>query len=185
MKPILFSAELASKISSGTKTQTRRLIRLPDSFGCLTGDCPHDHQTECADSMRSQCPLGDPGDRLWVRENWQCPEYQYAETYLIPNYAHVVYQADYIEMNDGVKRRWRPSIHMPRWASRLTLLIKDIRVEVLKSITEADAISEGFDSRQQFLSKWRQIYGAKESLFSKDSNGDSPWVWVIEFEVVQ
>ena len=182
MKPIIFKPELASKIAAGLKTQTRRPIAEPDTYGCLTGDCPHEFQTECAEFLRTACPLGKPGDQLWVRENWQCPEYEHLRIADIPHDAHVVYHANYfgpLETNDGAYRRWRPSIHMPRWAARLILTIKDVRVEKLKSITDADAVAEGFANRSAFLRAWQRIY-KPDALFEHLENC---WVWVDEFDV--
>ncbi len=194
-KPILFNAEMVNAILSGRKTQTRRIIsektlHLFDVAACA-GEC---HPLELRDD-RSQsyylefCPLGKSGDQLWVRETWA--------RYNIDQASHdMAYRAttpaDWPK--DGL---WRPSIHMPRWASRINLLITGVRVERLNDISEQDAISEGLecyvddgvpyygpfnngDCRPDvvFRGLWDSIYGQKEG----ENWQANPWVWVIEFE---
>jgi hypothetical protein len=147
-----------------------------------------------------KCPYGEPGDRLWVRETWSA---DFANHY---PYDRVWYAADSdrahdIEIRDGVKGiyspesrefvpfRWRPSIHMPRAASRTDLEITRVRVERLQDISEEDAEAEGVD----FL---RHVPDADETLSARDlyrilwdsineARGfgwsTNPWVWVVEF----
>lgn len=152
------------------------------------------------------CPFGAVGDRLWVRETWS---EDFANYY--PN-DRVWYAADDdrrldIEIVDGVRGiyspesdvhvpfRWRPSIHMPRWASRITLEITCVRVERLQDINEADARAEGVEqlrggfwrhyqpgwtqhqlsARGSFVTLWKSIYG-------EESWQANPWVWVVEFK---
>lgn len=119
-RPILFRPELVNAIFEGRKTQTRRIAR--DWLAVVAG--------------LTNCPYGQIGDRLWVRETHQ----------IYSNGADaeptVLYRAD----GDSAKK-WRPSIFMPRWASRLTLEITKVRIERLQDITEADAIAEGIQKR--------------------------------------
>ncbi|MFL1405413.1 hypothetical protein ACJO2E_08730 [Marinobacter sp. M1N3S26] len=131
------------------------------------------------------CPYGQPGDRLWVRETWRqfnaidecgCSESPCG----CPCTDTVLYRATH---DDG-ESKWRPSIHMPRWASRITLEITDVRVERLQDISVADAKAEGgpthghsgaeISYRRGFRHLWSQINGP-------DSWDANPWVWVIEF----
>ncbi|HDM8093507.1 TPA: hypothetical protein PXN44_004406 [Yersinia enterocolitica] len=153
------------------------------------------------------CPLGAVGDQLWVRETFQGPlfDYEQMESYLedsakfeSPEYC--VYKADgntapeFVDADDNLHCKWRPSIHMPRWASRINLLITGVRVERLRDISEQDAMAEGVSVVETpaslknfgeafglthcpkisaFANLWQSIYG---------SWGDNPWVWVINFE---
>lgn len=123
---IIFSAPMVRALLEGRKTQTRRLASSP--LRCCK-----------------------PGDRLWVRENWQAlSPGDYAPT-KDSCYADVRYAAtDPLAAADKDVRgySWRPSIHMPRWASRLTLLVEDVRFEPLLSIGREDALAEGIAARE-------------------------------------
>ncbi|WP_145541657.1 hypothetical protein [Yersinia alsatica] len=145
------------------------------------------------------CPLGAVGDQLWVRETFQGPlfDYEQMESYLedsakfeSPEYC--VYKADgntapeFVDADDNLHCKWRPSIHMPRWASRINLLITGVRVERLNDISDADASAEGckISSMQSgeclsdmFARLWKSIYG-------DESWQANPWVWVITFRRV-
>jgi len=195
-RPILFSAPMVRSILAGSKTQTRRVVkpRKDVGFGCLLQ--PHELAGEVNSGNLENCPYGQPGDRLWVRETWQGPlmdadtmetEYRASpDDFHNPEYC--VYAADggsppeFMTLDDELVCRWRPSIHMPRWASRILLEVVSVRVERLLEISEADAQSEGppknFSSwRDNFCALWQQING----YGSWDAN---PWVWVIEFKRV-
>ncbi|EMQ4303683.1 hypothetical protein WG886_004389 [Yersinia enterocolitica] len=197
-KPILFNAEMVNAILSGRKTQTRRIIseKTLHLFGVAAsaGEC---HPIELCD-QRSQsyyldfCPLGKPGDQLWVREAFAtglCTESTLAY--------RATHKPEDLEEGWGETIKWTPSIHMPRWASRINLLITGVRVERLNDISEQDAISEGLecyvddgvpyygpfnngDCRPDvvFRGLWDSIYGKKEG----ENWQANPWVWVINFE---
>lgn len=161
-----------------------------------------------------RCPYGKPGDTLWVRETWQawnCTNVEYDEWEAITTERrHGVDLAEWVATNgkpDSIEYRatsdstgpWTPSIHMPRWASRLTLEVTGVRVERLQSITEEDAKAEGVEptgerwrdylsddvtppvsfsrASNSFWSLWGAINGA-------DSWAANPWVWVLSFKVV-
>lgn len=142
--------------------------------------------------LLSACPFGRPGDRLWVRENWM----KHGVMELDPNYRGAFYQADgktYVDPVTTKICKWKPSIHMPPWASRITLEIKTIRIERLQQITEADARAEGcegyrdldadpfndIEPREEFQELWDSL-NVKRG-FGWDKN---PWVWVVEFKRV-
>lgn len=149
-RPILMSGPLVRSVLDGHKTQTRRLmtpqpVRCPEDdigqvYPALVWDRPggpvrlHAHSTAAA----VWCPYGAPGDRLWVREAWTCLSGKARPG------EPLAYRAD---TTDGERVRvdapWRPSIHMPRWASRLTLEVTGVRVERLQDISEEDARAEG------------------------------------------
>jgi hypothetical protein len=190
-RPILFSAPMVRAILAGTKTQMRRVVKgmalewlRPDGFTPEFTAAPEN----------GLCPYGKPGDRLWVRETFihEPAEYCWEASVSIPcRPASTVYRADY----EGDTRRggWKPSIHMPRALSRITLDITGVRVERLQDISEADALAEGIvqlhdggyglpagehyhsaDPRQSYLSLWEAINGPG----SVEAN---PWVWCVEF----
>ncbi|MGM7756370.1 morphogenetic protein [Yersinia enterocolitica] len=186
-KPILFNAEMVNAILSGRKTQTRRIIsektlHLFDVAACA-GEC---HPLELRDD-RSQsyylefCPLGKSGDQLWVRETWA--------RYNIDQTSHDMAYRATTPADWPKEGLWRPSIHMPRWASRIDLLITGVRVERLQDISEQDARAEGVKAwrgpaeelvggKLAFFELWDSIYGQKEG----ENWQANPWVWVINFE---
>lgn len=191
-RPILFSAEMVRALLAGTKTQTRRVAKEfdaePGKMDAILRRFPH----------QNGCPYGAPGDQLWVRETWATNE---------GAAGGVCYRADtgqcatFQRIANGEAThavgRWRPSIHMPRWASRITLEVTGVRVERLQGISEADAVAEGIESHDDdgatyygpfgkgdacpiraFRALWESINGAG----SWDAN---PFVWVVEFRRLQ
>lgn len=185
-RPVIFSAPMVRAILDGRKTQTRQIVKRYEEFGCLTGDCPHQHRNECAASLTASCPYGAPGDRLWVRENWR-PLMDHLSECTGPK--DIRYAASVSEAEWAISK-WRPSIHMPRWASRITLRITDVRVERLQAISAADAIAEACapasahsldcDSKSpvvEFRGVWERINGVASWVAN-------PWVWAIQFERV-
>ncbi|HBQ8756660.1 TPA: morphogenetic protein [Klebsiella quasipneumoniae] len=196
---MIFNGEMVRAILDGRKTQTRRPVKFPvldKNLGCeLSGN---ELAGELSAGNYLNSAFGRPGDCIWVRETWSS---DFANYY--PN-DRVWYAADNnrrldIEVVDGVRGiyspesdvyvpfRWRPSIHMPRWASRILLEITDVRVERLKSISDGDAIREGCSTADMksgdcvadvFARLWASIYGS-------DSWNANPWVWVIEFKRVE
>jgi len=133
-RPILFSAPMVLALLAGTKTQTRRIQRVKVT----------------AEGIESRCPYGVPGDRLWVRETYALsPTWEKSRPAEIPALVgdrSPVWCAATVGDEPsrwGERGKWRPSIHMPRWASRITLEVTGVRVERLQDITEADAHAEG------------------------------------------
>lgn len=187
-RPILFSAPMVRALLADTKTQTRRVVNP------LTADRINHCPGFLEDLLYVSCPYGQPGDRLWVREAhwWFKDEHDPVTGYFPPKLTaeDVEYRAD----GDDGRKVWRPSIHMPRWASRITLEITGVRVERMQDISEADALAEGIrllngrytfnggmhesrTARDSFRALWESINGAG----SWDAN---PWVWVVEFKRV-
>lgn len=191
------------------KTQTRRPVKPQPSLNPIS----HDYATHAEIggdgalyfygdrgwSRPVRCPYGAPGDRLWVRETFGLWDTEPSDG---PERAHVFYRAT----EDGPRfQRWRPSIFMPRWASRLTLELTSVRVERVQAISEADAIAEGVghefvmnagwpDYRHiengvctltqdtpeaSFGTAWDSMHA--KSVFAWDRN---PWVWVLTFRRV-
>lgn len=200
-KPILFSTPMVQALLDGRKTQTRRIVKPQPPEGMIIDDCCYSDSSYAfwktdAKGSRDYCTCdgvknvyGFFGEYLWVRETWcfipdsfdgigDCHYYKASQ-----DESSLEYCKKY-----GIK--WKPSIHMPRWASRLTLKIKDVRVEQLQEITGNDAAAEGvlLDGDQDpvdvsliyaFRGLWDSINGKKHPWES------NPWVWVIEFEVLR
>ena len=209
-RPVIFNSEMVRAILDGRKTQTRRVMAVqPESnqFGLLRitdstkrSDIGKYHWAESNATGTHQrsalfsCPFGQVGDRLWVREAYQGPLFNFdqMETYLEdtskferPEFCE--YRADggktpeYYDADDNLRFGWKPSIHMPRWASRITLEITGVSVERLQDICEEDAIAEGGTKHfniDWFGPLWASIYGV-------DSWNANPWVWVIAFHRVE
>ncbi|MDR0175409.1 hypothetical protein [Enterobacter sichuanensis] len=180
---MIFNGEMVRAILDGRKTQTHRVIKdctvgrdqiskfiqIGKKFiGCYPEDVP--------ELIRECCPYGVPGDRIWVRETF-CSVPDHEEP---AGCSALLYAAD----GNGPYGKWTPSIHMPRWASRILLEITDVRVERLNDISEEDARSEGIsgssarDIKEAYAALWRSIYGS-------DSWQANPWVWVIVFKRIE
>ena len=160
-RPILFSAPMVRAILDGNKTQTRRVVKLKPDYMETFLRLPN--KVAC-------CPYGQPGGRLWVRETFED-----CESAL---HSCVLYRAD--GGTPGTK--WTPSIHMPRWASRITLEITGVRVERLQDISEEDAISEGTPFPcGGWVGGYQKLW---ESIHGPGSWDLNPWVWVVEFKRV-
>ncbi len=195
-RPILFSGPMVRAILDGRKTQTRRVVKPQPGGQLFHGMDWRWYRSALADEREPiRCPYGVPGDRLWVRETFALsvvdpdgpPPEDDHENY------DVIYRADPDQPGGGwtdgdgkaIPPPWRPSIHMPRWASRLTLEVVSVRVERLNEISEADARAEGMDAdvanspRVWFMATWNAI-NAKRAPW--ESN---PWVWRVEFRRVE
>lgn len=169
-RPILLGGLWVRAIIEGRKTQTRRPVPRPEIVdGSLAG------WRDRFDNLNSplRCPFGSPGDLLWVRETW-APSGYYKNG---QRYEYRAFPRDGAHFRSV--GRWRPSIHMPREASRLTLEILNVRAERLQGMTEADAVAEGVSSRTEFIARWDETY-PKAALWAWN-----PFVWAIEFRVAE
>jgi hypothetical protein len=184
---MLFSAPMVRALLSGRKTQTRRILRNPEYYGCPTGDCPHDKQAECNAAMRENA-LPDVrlavGDRIWVREAWRTSK---VADELKPSqlcggdYTPVWYECD--RDNCDAHGRCRGARQMPKWASRLTLIVTNVRLEQLQDICEADAIAEGWPAGLVFPIDWyRELWDSINGAGAWSSN---PWVTAFSFDVIR
>ncbi len=191
-RPILFSGPMVRALLDGRKTQTRRVVKPQPSklwgqgvmqSGPKRGRfCAH-AAFEGADAradMYIPSPYGVPGDRLWVRETWAPAE---APTRDGDTVDYALYRADpmYDSMQPGdFGWSWKPSIHMPRWASRLTLELTDVRVERVQDISEEDAKAEGAEClylRVPTLSAMRHGHGGWMHEPSKSHRGGFAFLW--------
>ena len=223
-RPILFSAPMVRALLAGSKTQTRRVVKpQPTGFVggpgvtlCDRSPAPLVPMNDFAGTCGQEiiCPYGQPGDRLWVRETWQGPllqefeldadaDWHYAShIHQYQNSEHCEYAADggpkpeYTDADDVMRQGWRPSIHMPRWASRITLEVTGVRVERLQDICFAAAAAEGLHYTSERLDRWsadgvswhgtpQQAYRALwEQINGPGSWEENPWVWVVKFNRV-
>lgn len=163
-RPILFQGSMIRAVLEGRKTVTRHPVKATkahaDGFMILDhgkgwwpynafGDFASDHEGM---EYPIACPYGKPGDRLWVRETCFINDYREAS---VPEQERancdIHYRADGIPDFEGEEEliRWRPNIHMPRWASRILLEVTDVRVERLRDITEEQALAEGIKKHSE------------------------------------
>ncbi len=210
-RPILFSGPMVRAILAGRKTQTRRVLNPQPKW------VPYQHEEARKDSgfwgwqrtpnqfvdsssgdFRSYSPYGQPGDRLWVRETWVLGRASFQErtdTPLAPAQrggarAPVIFRAN--EIHNDEEFKWKPSIFMPRWASRITIEVTGIRVQRVQEITAKGACEEGIfdDGKYQIeaplpypVATFKHLW---DSINSKRGFGweMNPWVWVVEFRKV-
>ncbi|HDZ2707791.1 hypothetical protein AAHW74_06600 [Klebsiella pneumoniae] len=196
---MIFNGEMVRAILDGRKTQTRRIIKdctvgrdqiskfiqIEKKFiGCYPEDVP--------ELIRECCPYGVPGDRIWVRESFRVHSratdvatlvYKASERNSWTEQTHRVPVA--VCNKPATPEKWTPSLHMPRWASRILLEITGVRVERLRSMSQDDARAEGviaasgpMEAGLAFRELWDSIYG-------EESWKANPWVWVIEFKRVE
>ncbi len=186
--PIIMSGNHPKLVLDGTKTRTRRVIKpqprlMGNQFAIKYYNSPKIGVTEEGAVPQTWleygCPYGQVGDRLWVRETHKFTAFGFALN-------------AYIEYKDGEKKdvttyikdgtmvynqgqpnehKWRPSIHMPRWASRIERIISLLKVERLRDISEADAQAEGGYTIEEFITLYLKINHLPEDA--------DPWNWVI------
>ncbi len=216
-RPIIFSAPMILAILRGSKTQTRRVIKPqpPDDWSPTVGlyhptivdrhgeEQPGPEVFGAADGEAGRkCPQWAPGSRLWVRETWRLGAHyaiytakdirEAAEFGTHPMDDHIHYRAH----ESPKDHKWRSPYHMPRWASRITLEITDVRAQRVQEISEADAIAEGCESqgglvsapmepeeydgypaRYEFHGLWDLLNAHRG--YSWESN---PWIWALTFK---
>lgn len=218
-RPILFSGPMVRAILEDRKTKTRRVLNPQPFLQNLRDLEPADKDGIpywCIDRLDPEkrwawlpgerpnvpaqlCPYGKPGDRLWVRETWAAPVVWNATPPRdLDPHVGCWWLADDKRPLSADELRWRPSIHMPRWASRITLEITGVRVERLQEISHGDAMAEGcagYDwvpsspyivgphtdagelPQEEFQRLWDSINGKREGC----SWSDNPWAWVVSF----
>lgn len=228
---MIFNGEMVRALLDGRKTQTRRIMKAQPSedFTPMNMALEADYKARwytpsivdkdgylqpagkevfgvANENEGYSCPFGAVGDRIWVRETWA--------RYNIDQDSHDMAYRATIPEDWPESGRWRPSIHMPRWASRITLEITDVRVERLNAISEQDAQSEGVHTEvwdqtvvarnyaaiDEFFQFWsedmphyvemNQLYRSSfrslwESIYGAENWQANPWVWVIEFKRVE
>ena len=216
-RPIIFSAAMVRAILADTKTQTRRIIKPQPLYDGGRTPFWYENTCEWADStgIKHKSPYGLPGDRLYVKETWNYANwnddgepwiryradgairlitdvpYEWSER-LSDVWAELSNTENYGIDNTAADRKWRPSIFMPAWASRIMLEVTNVRLERLHNITESDAQAEGCDGNcpvgylpayqaGPLVYHYQQIF---EAIYGTDSWDKNPWVWVIEFRMV-
>lgn len=211
-RPILFSGPMVQAILAGRKTQTRREVKAinHDLFDAFTAADPSGFWGFDANNDPVLCvhsPYGEVGDRLWVRETVKATATEDGIDcihYMADDHCRSIMVSEY-----GPWRKLRgygeghsrtvPSIHMPRWASRITLEITGVRVERLNAISEEDAKAEGTDNRSDLawghggqgddMARWAVDHGHRyafchlwDSISGDGAWSLNPWVWVVEFK---
>lgn len=229
--PMLFSAPLVRALLDGRKTQTRRVMKVqPISYVQGTPVHPEKHEKPYLDAYCGkkktllnprgmsrdwcwwttddrcgpaiECAPCAPGDLIWVREAWARVGDNDDAIHACPNLmTHAYFKADSVQPE---VLRWRPSSQMPRWASRLTLRVTDVRAQRLQDISEEDARTEGVmpntfgrhtlwsgrenerptlrTARSAFIEHiWDDLYREDE----EKSSAANPWVWAISFDVIR
>ncbi|WP_323091591.1 ASCH domain-containing protein [Klebsiella variicola] len=211
---MIFNGEMTRAILDGRKTQTRRIMKAQPSedFTPMNMALETDYKARwytpgvvdkdgylqpaskkvfgvSNENEGYSCPFGSVGDRIWVREAWA--------RYNIDQNSHDIAYRATTPADWPEEGRWRPSIHMPRWASRILLEITDVRVERLNAISQEDAQAEGME-----LTGWRPTYSDPDSggevmtpydnfaelwssIYGDESWKANPWVWVISFKRVE
>ena len=217
-RPILFNAAVVRALLDGSKTQTRRVLKqakglslsvdIPDEttgvaeLSWLYGDGPgYDVHEEI---KREACPYGQPGDRLWVRESFMPIPLEAAPVpgqtpwsiaYAAGGQTELLAPSSYNPTLYNYER-WTPSIHMPRWASRITLQVTGVRVERLQDISMDDARAEGAPPSHPSIDRVSREFGYPDFTRSwygqlwEEINGAgswdlNPWVWVVEFKAIE
>ncbi|MFG8814706.1 hypothetical protein ACEPW0_03340 [Pseudomonas aeruginosa] len=202
-RPILFNEQMVRAILEGRKTVTRRVMKpQPDFLGSMVDPNTPFKTLDAGLHARITCPHGQPGDRLWVREAWAADaQVDAIAPRDLSQGEPIWYPADFSVRQTGCsmisKGRGRPSIHMPRWASRILLEITAVRVERLQDISEEQALAEGVhgepcDHARQACSDigcWGDTAKGAFGFLWEQLNGAgawqaNPWVWVVEFKRV-
>ncbi|VGG02344.1 morphogenetic protein [Klebsiella pneumoniae] len=216
---MIFNGEMTRAILDGRKTQTRRIMKVQPSedFTPMNMALETDYKARwytpgvvdkdgylqpaskkvfgvSNENEGYSCPFGAVGDRIWVRETWA--------RYNIDQNSHDIAYRATTPADWPEEGRWRPSIHMPRWASRILLEITNVRVERLNAISEEDAEVEGIDMEALYDSQdcydciadhnmtgRPTVTGAFkylwESIYGEEGWKSNPWVWVIEFKRIE
>lgn len=149
--PILFSAPMVRALIAGTKTQTRRILSPEPTGHVWRYGWEKDSGATWSDEAGSHKLRVWAGDRLYVREAWRVHEaydgHSPAKSHkgkpVLPSFAAIAYEAD-LPLPNGVGKV-RQAMHMPKWASRITLIVEDVKIERLQDISEEDAIAEGIE----------------------------------------
>lgn len=215
-RPIIFSGPMVRAVLDDRKTQTRRIVKFNAAGRVQAAGGYYNWHPDDPDAVAA-CPYGRAGDHLWVRETWYCDHFQLQRgPYLeVPQAKELLYyrardavRPDERECWSGFAGEtmtppWKSPIHMPRWASRITLKITGIRIERLNDISDSDCIAEGifngeYDPGIADGGKPGWCYGPNlyagtprhayellwESIHGKGSWELNPRVWVVTFERV-
>ncbi|MCR6026809.1 hypothetical protein HLI26_07415 [Salmonella enterica subsp. enterica] len=193
---MIFNAEMVRAILDGRKTQTRRIVKSDcmdigeKDDGTLWPWREHDNGGD----YWYPCPFGAVGDRIWVRETFAtlepgsyepvkpqhgyCQDLRYAATDRLAKSG-----------SDIRGYKWIPSLHMPRWASRITLEITGVRVERIASISTESARAEGYPAERAadggVIDPWLWFRDLWDGIYPEQSFKVNPWVWVIEFKRIE
>lgn len=195
-RPIIFNSEMVKAILKKQKMQTRRVVKPQpkrnnyvayiDEQGILDyhGWAITTYYASIVEYIK--CPYGQVGDRLWIRETWHGIRNTYTVRKKINDLSYKADEGYKCGEYGNLKGKWKPSIYMPRWASRITLDITKIRVERLQEISQQDIETEGIElcdcgkpeANCNFIELWNSIN--EKRGYGWDTN---PFVWVVEFKL--
>ncbi len=204
VRPILFSAPMVRAILEGRKTVTRRILKVQPEIEPMRWKPFKTENKRASWAPQSNsgkmflnstwgpicCPYGQPGDQLWVRETF-CIGYalgggRFTAIPFSSGECRAFYRATDDDKPDEAQRNWKPSIYMPRWASRINLEVTGIKVERLQDITAEEAIAEGIEWFDDFRINdrlppiaYRALWESINGTGSWDLN---PWVWCVSFK---
>lgn len=229
-RPILFNTPMVIAILEGRKTKTRRIVRLPDEIDPYRAEPSYEHwetldQWDFLYGVVANIAVIDSfykvkapyaiGDILWVRETWMPVKWAKPEGKAIPadwkENGFMYYATDEIRNSDGSPVIWKPSIHMPKEAARIFLLVTDVRAERLHDITDREAEEEGIGNlyledvgfgnkdygciyysdtegyrglqKEQFAHLWDSTI--RSAYLTRNGWEANPWVWVYSFERIE
>ena len=207
---LMFKAPLVRAILDRSKTQTRRLVKWKglqpglnlgfSGLGVAREGSGWVLVSNSRTSSEWRChptpsPVGQPGDRIYVRETWRgivniAPpgSYEYAVARYTPDQEHCR-RVEYAATHPGDNEPWRPSIHLPKWAARIWLEIAGVRVERLQSISEVDCRAEGAHGGHGSIPGYAYSATPQEHFqhIWESTGGDwasNPCVWVIDFKQI-
>lgn len=205
-RPIPFKPEMVIAILNGTKTQTRRVME-PQPHAGVRQSVFVQSGWEDGHGYELKCRYGQVGDRLWVRETWlyvgpgSGSELPYAVDQTKDPANHIRENVWYRATRPDGSLRWKPSIFMPRWASRILLEITEVRVERVQDISSDDAEAEGVEWKPNPHGIWQwQGKNGRWHDYPQDAYRDlwdtinearghswqsNPWVWVLAFRRVE
>ncbi|MDP9037816.1 MAG: hypothetical protein M3O02_00915 [Acidobacteriota bacterium] len=208
-RPILFNGPMVRAVLDGRKSQARRVVKWNNHagvnlafsrleaehmFNVMWGLYSRDGEARWQERANAKCPYGKSGDLLWVRETFGFDCMAGADECAHKDCIH--YRADVTDgrATESWKGHWKPATHMPRWASRITLEITEIRVQRLQEISEADAVAEGTRIDHMPIDVSRMPYpthidcgrfaAAWESINGSGSWDANPWVWAVSFKLL-
>lgn len=193
-RPIVCTGGEVRAILHGRMTQLRRILK-----GTTEHKGPYNpayiEQHKNSQGWAGICPFGAPGHKLWVKETWGELVMDYSDA---RTDKHLLYRADNGDSpsDNGGARGWTPSIHMPRWASRITLEITGVRVERLQDITEEDAKAEGVEIRTvlyadepssaySYVDQFKNFWSTTHAADGRNGWAANPFVWVITFKKLE
>lgn len=180
MKPIIFNPRLIPGLLAGNVTETRRVVK-PQPSGLFDGFEGEAARFIEPDGWRTYRPRYQPGDRLWVKETWATqPGHDHIKpSAFAPGGVTIYYRADG-DLETWRVDRWRSPLFMPRWASRISLVVSGVDIRRVQEITRVQALASGVESVAAYRALWDELNGKRG--FSWATN---PWTWCYRLALVE